>query len=115
MQQQQDERAGPIALDAEEFWSAPPSDDMPTVEDVVSGLGLEYRGAIDAPSPLLLPDAVLSRLRRADQEMARLRSEIDMALGIGLDLLAVDRTAYDVSVDLDAGRVTLTPRTESAP
>jgi hypothetical protein len=105
---------GDIAISPDERWSSGNPEGFPTTEEVVESLGLKLLGSVDAPEPLVMPPVLLARIRAADQTIAKLRGEIDLSIAIGLDLLEVDRTAFDVGLDIDTGAVTLTPRVEAA-
>lgn len=98
----------PIALSDAEQWSN--TDDMPTVEDVVSRMGLQYLGAVDAPdpAPLVVPLPLFVKIQAADREMAVIAARRQELMELAIDLLGVDRVIHQAVIDLDTGTVTLT-------
>lgn len=101
--------ATPITLTPEERWSNP--DDMPTVDEVVSGMGLQLLGPVDAPDPmpLVVPGPLFVKIQAADREMAAVAARRQELMELAIDLLGIDRAIARAVIDLDTGVVTLSP------
>lgn len=97
-----------LVLSDDEQWS--PGDPLPTTQEIVEGLGLEYRGLIEAAPPLMVPPPLFAKIQAWDREQAAAGARKQELMEIAIDLLGVDRVAYYPVIDLDSGVVTLTPR-----
>lgn len=83
---------------------------MPTVEEAISGFGLQLLGSVDAPSPLMVPPPLFAKIQHWDREQAACAARKQEYMDLAGQLLEVDLERYRPIIDLDTGVVTLTPR-----
>lgn len=103
------EAVSPIPLTPPEQWSGP-HDDLPTVQEVVEGMGLQLLGAVDAPTPPVVPAPVLAKIRHWDVEWAAAGARRQEYLELAVELLGIDTARFSPTVNIDTGVVALVLR-----
>ena len=101
--------AAPISLTSHEQWSGP-HDDLPTVQEVVEGMGFQLLGSVDADAPQIVPPALLAKIRHWDVEWATAGARRQEYLELAVELLGIDTVQYSPTVNIDTGVIMLTRR-----
>lgn len=99
----------PIPLTPPEQW-ANPHDNLPTVQEVVEGMGFQFLGSVDAPTPLIVPPPLLEKIQHWDREWAAAGARRQEYLELAVAVLGIDTARLAPTVAIDTGVVTVTPR-----
>lgn len=103
----------PIPLTPPEQWAGP-HDDLPTVQEVVAGLGLQYLGSVDAEPPPVVPLPLLEKIRQWDREWASAGARRQEFLELAVSLAGIDTERFAPTVNIDSGVILLAPREDGA-